>query len=265
MPTTQELFAAFAYFSGLSLMRYVIFVALAFAALAWAARWAGGRERIQPGRASAQQLQRELLLGAATIAIGGAIAPLIMLLGWRPHLAFYRDIGRHGWAYFFFSIVLMMFVRDTLFYWFHRAMHHRRLFRFAHRSHHLSTNPNPWTSYAVHPVESIFDTVITFLVILFFIPKHPVAYMLFLWIDAAVAVYGHIGIELYPRGFSRHWLGRWINTSTAHNWHHASAKHNYSFYFLCWDRWMGTLDPEYDLRFDEATAAPERNDAAVPA
>jgi lathosterol oxidase len=248
-----DLFKAFVYFSGLSLMRYIVFVALAFLALWWIARRPGWRARIQSGVASAKQLRRELFLGSTAILIGGAIAPLLMVTGGLSHLAFYKNIGEHGWAYFFFSIVLMMFVRDTLFYWFHRAMHHRSVFRFAHRSHHLSTNPNPWTSYSVHPVESIFDTVITFVVILFFIPKHFFAYAIFLWIDAAVAVMGHIGFEIYPRGFSRHWFGRWINTSTAHNSHHATARHNYSFYFLFWDRLMGTLDPDYDRRFDEAT------------
>jgi lathosterol oxidase len=251
----SDLLGAFAYFSGLSLERYLVFVGIAFAALWWLARRPGWRTRIQSGSAEWHQLRRELMLSGTAILIGGAIAPAIMIFGMRSQLNFYKHIGDHGWAYFFFSIVLMMFVRDTLFYWFHRAMHHRRVFRYAHRSHHLSMNPNPWTSYSVHPIESIFDTVITFVVILFFVPKHPLAYMIFLWIDAAVAVVGHVGVEIYPRGFSRHWLGRWINTSTAHNWHHASARHNYSFYFLFWDRLMGTLDPEYDRRYDEATGA----------
>jgi lathosterol oxidase len=252
-PSSTELFAALAYFSGLSLERYLVFVGLSFAALWWIARRPGRRSCIQPGAATGPQLKRELFLSSTAILIGGAIAPALMVLGLRQHLNFYGRIDQHGWFYFVFSIFLMIAVRDTLFYWFHRAMHHRSVFRYAHRSHHLSTNPNPWTSYSVHPIESIFDTVITFVVILFFVPKHPLAYLIFLWLDAAIAVMGHVGFEIYPRGFSRHWLGRWINTSTAHNWHHASARHNYGFYFLFWDRLMGTLDPEYDKRFDKAT------------
>jgi sterol desaturase/sphingolipid hydroxylase (fatty acid hydroxylase superfamily) len=38
----------------------------------------------------------------------------------------------------------------------------------------------------------------------------------------------------------------------AHNTHHATARHNYGLYFLWWDRWMGTLDPAYDRRYDMA-------------
>lgn len=252
-----ELARAFAYFGAFTLVRYVIFVGLWAAVVAWFSGRLGWRPRLQAPTFERAQWKRELGLTVWTIAIGAAIAPAIMLLGVGKQMPFYRNIATHGgWAYFFFSIVLMMFIRDTLFYWAHRAMHHRRLFRFAHRSHHLSTNPSPLTSYAVHPIESLFDTVIPFVLILFLVPKHPAAYLAFLWIDSAVAVYGHMGIEIYPRGFSRHWFGRWINTATAHNWHHASARHNYSFYFLFWDRLMGTLDPEYDRRYEVATTRP---------
>lgn len=245
---------AFVYFSTLSLVRYLVFVGLAFAALWWIARRAvAWRPALQAGGLAPAQLPRELWLSAATTLIGGAIAPLIIGMDWRSQLLFYRRIDDHGWAYFFFSILLMMLVRDALFYAFHRAMHHRRVFRFAHRTHHLSTRPDPWTAYAVHPLESLLDVVVTFLVILFLVPKHPLAYIIFLWIDAAYAVYGHMGVEIFPRGFSRHWLGRWINTSVAHNHHHATARHNYGYYFLIWDRLLGTLDPDYDQRYDVAT------------
>ena len=32
-------------------------------------------------------------------------------------------------------------------------------------------------------------------------------------------VYGHLGFELYPKGFNRRWLGKYLNTSTWHNQH----------------------------------------------
>lgn len=252
-PTWQQMVGAFAYFSALSLERYLVFVGLGFAALWAIARWPTWRAPIQDGDAvDARQRRREILLSAGTVLIGGAIAPAILAAGAGPKLAFYPHVADRGLAYFVFSIFLMLFVRDTIFYWAHRAMHHRALFRFAHRAHHLSTRPNPWTSYSVHPIENLFDVVVTFVVILFLVPKHVLAYQIFLWIDAAMAVMGHVGFEPWPRGFSRHWLGRWINTSTAHNWHHASARHNYGFHFLFWDRWMGTLDPGYDRRFERA-------------
>ena len=263
--TAAEMTRAFFYFGGLTLLRYVVFVGLWTAVVAWLANRLQWRPRLQAPSLTRTQWQRELTLSAATIVIAAAIAPAIVWLGVGRQMPFYRDIASHGgWLYFGFSIALMLVIRDTLFYWAHRAMHHRTLFRFAHRSHHLSTNPNPLTSYSVSPLESVFDTVLPFVLILFLVPKHPAAYLIFLWIDSAVAVYGHMGMEIFPHGTARHWLGRWINTPTAHNWHHASARHNHGFYFLVWDRWMGTVDPDYERRFDAATArAPAGAGAAV--
>ena len=257
--TTAELARAFVYFGGLTLLRYVVFVGLWAAVVAWLGGRMQWRPRLQAPGLALKQWRRELTLSGATIVIAALIAPAILWLGAGRQMPFYRNIATHGgWAYFVFSIVQMLFIRDTLFYWAHRAMHARALFRFTHRSHHLSTNPNPLTSYSVSPVESLFDTVVPFVLILFLVPKHPAAYLIFLWIDSAVAVYGHMGMEIFPRGTSRHWFGRFINTPTAHNWHHASARHNYGFYFLVWDRLMGTMDPDYDRRFEAATARPAR-------
>jgi sterol desaturase/sphingolipid hydroxylase (fatty acid hydroxylase superfamily) len=129
----------------------------------------------------------------------------------------------------------------------------RRVFPLVHRIHHLSTNPTPWTSYAFHPAESVVQALGVVLIV-FVVPMHPLALVAFQTISIAVNVYGHSGYELYPRGWSRHPLGRWINTSVAHNAHHATARHNYGLYFLWWDRWMGTLDPGYDRGYDEARA-----------
>ncbi len=93
------------------------------------------------------------------------------------------------------------------------------------------------------------------MLILFFVPKHPTAYVFFIWFDAAMAVYLHFGFEVMPRGFSRHWFGRWIMTPTAHQGHHRNVHCNRGLYFLAWDRWMGTADKEYDSKFDVATGA----------
>ncbi len=44
-----------------------------------------------------------------------------------------------------------------------------------------------------------------------------------------------------------------MNTSVAHNMHHKYFKGNYGLYFTIWDRFMGTLNENYDTAFDEVT------------
>ena len=53
------------------------------------------------------------------------------------------------------SIGIAIVVHDTWFYWTHRLMHHRRLFKLFHRVHHESTNPTPWAAYCFAPLEAM--------------------------------------------------------------------------------------------------------------
>jgi len=78
-------------------------------------------------------------------------------------------------------------------------------------------------------------------------------YCAFIFFFAMIAynVYGHLGYELYPKGFAKHRIGKWINTSVSHNQHHQFFKGNYGLYFTIWDRLMGTLRKDYEQRFDE--------------
>lgn len=86
-----------------------------------------------------------------------------------------------------------------------------------------------------------------------------VAYLIFTWVNTAYAVYGHLGHEILPASWGRHWFGRWINPSVAHNIHHARARYNFGWYSLFWDRCMNTIDPDYEAQMQVrrvATRAP---------
>ena len=62
---------------------------------------------------------------------------------------------------------------------------------------------------------------------------------------------GHLGFELFPKGFTQHRLTWWLNTSTHHNLHHQRAGYNFGLYFNYWDKIMGTNHPDYQEIFDE--------------
>lgn len=223
---------------------YLIVVAVFFSAwLCWR-RWPGRRARLQAAPVAGRQIGREMLTTVGSIMIIGSVMPLLFFIGFGRYTQYYYSVESRGWMYFFLSILLMMVIQDTYFYWTHRLMHQRRLFRWFHRTHHRSTNPNPWTTYSIGPLEAIVNSGASVL-ILVLIPTTGVALVTFSWINTAYAVYAHLGYELYPAGMGKHWLGRWINTSVAHNTHHAKARYNYGWYFLFWDRMMGTLEPKY--------------------
>lgn len=213
----------------------------------WRAR-PGKRQPLQAKPVEASQIRRELFTSIGSIIVFSSYLPLLFLIGFGEYTQFYPRIADHGWPYFFLSVLLAIVLQDTYFYWTHRLMHHRRLFRWFHRTHHRSTNTNPWSTYSVNPLEAIVDSGAGVLILLI-VPMTGWAILTFSLISTVYAVYTHLGYELYPRALSRHWLGRWLNTSIAHNIHHAKARYNFSWYFLFWDRMMGTLSPDYEEQY----------------
>lgn len=205
--------------------------------------------RIQKKMPKMSDNKRDIFYSIITIIIFGAL-PVLFLENdtIRPYTRLYLNISDYGWAYFFLAFPLMILIHDAYFYWTHRIMHHPRLFKLFHLIHHKSTSPTPWTAYSFHPLEAIIETGI-FVVIIFIMPFHQIHLAVFFAIVFVYNVYGHLGYELFPPKFHKTRFGKWVSTGTAHNMHHQYFKGNYGLYFLFWDRWMGTLRPEYDKKF----------------
>jgi lathosterol oxidase len=192
-------------------------------------------------------------LGFSTLSvIIFSVPPLLMLYNdsIRPHTTFYKEIAEYGRFYFILAFPTMILMHDTYFYWAHRFMHHPWLFKRIHLIHHKSNNPSPWAAYAFHPLEAIVESLI-FVIFLLLIPMHSFHLMTFFVFSLIYNVYGHLGFEIYPKGFNKHWFGKWINTSVSHNQHHQYFNGNYGLYFTIWDRLMGTLRPDYDNAFEK--------------
>lgn len=191
---------------------------------------------------------REIFYSMTTILIFVGIGMTIFFTPLRNYTLKYNNIEDMGWAYWFLSVLLMIFMHDTYFYWTHRAMHHPKLFKYFHLTHHKSVNPSPWAAYAFHPLEGIVEAAIIYLIILL-IPYHISALVVFLMFMMIYNVYGHLGYELFPKGFNKHPIGKWLNTSVNHNQHHKYSTGNYGLYFLFWDRFLGTIRDDYDEDF----------------
>jgi sterol desaturase/sphingolipid hydroxylase (fatty acid hydroxylase superfamily) len=149
------------------------------------------------------------------------------------------------------SIVIAIVLHDTYFYWIHRFMHQRRIYRWFHRVHHLSANPSPWAAYAFSPLEALAHAGIA-PIIFWLIPIHPFAFVIFMVFGLTWnIVVGHTGFEFFPRWWLNSWLGKCFITPTHHIMHHESFAGNYGHYFVFWDRLMGTGHQEYQKRFHE--------------
>lgn len=194
--------------------------------------------------------RREIIYSVITMFIFALVPATILGTSIRQYTFFYKDIHQHSMLWFWLAFPCMFVIHDAYFYWMHRIMHHPKLFKLFHVVHHKSTNPSPWAAYAFQPTEAFVEAGI-FIVFVFIMPVMFWHLFFFFLVMIIYNVYGHLGYELYPKNFNKHWLGKWINTSVNHNQHHQFFKGNYGLYFLRWDRWMGTLREDYDVKFEE--------------
>lgn len=236
------------------LVRYLLVAGLFFGVYyGWKTRERMAR-KIQQRLPKNKDYQREILYSLGTVLVFTIITLLIRQV--REHTLVYANWSDYGTAYGIGSFFLLILFHDTYFYWTHRAMHHPRLFKVMHLVHHKSTNPSPWAAYAFHPLEAVVEAAIV-PISLFLFPLHMLTVFAFLVFMITYNVYGHLGWELYPKNFNRHWLGKWLNTSVNHNQHHQFFTGNYGLYFRWWDEWMGTTRANYDAAFDKATGVTE--------
>jgi len=201
------------------------------------------------------EVRREFAYSMLSMFIFGLVAAATVLASRQGWTQLYWRITDHGWGWFWGSVPCMILLHDAYFYWTHRLMHHRRLFRWFHRVHHLSHNPSPWASYAFNPLEAIVQAGIFPLSVLL-MPVHPLAFALFMLWQITNNVLGHTGYEIYPHWLMKSWLRHILNTPTNHIMHHEKMQANYGLYFNFWDRLMGTNHQDYEPRFRQVTSRP---------
>ncbi len=211
--------------------------------------------RLIAGWPSGGDVRREMGYSLSTLLIFSAQGLVVFAGILRGDMVVYFKPGQYGLLWLALSFPLMLLWHDFYFYWTHRLLHSRWLFRRVHGVHHRSRNPSPWAAYAFHPVEALVNSLVTPLALLV-VPLHGLVLFAFAIHQIVRNAHGHLAIETMPRGFARHWLGGRFTTTTHHHLHHETAQGNYGLWFTFWDRWMGTERSDYHARFEKVTAAP---------
>jgi lathosterol oxidase len=208
------------------------------------------RFKIQEKKASKKDFLREVWHSMQSNLVFTIIAVAVLLTPLKSYTQVYDHINDYPKWYFWLSVAGCLIVHDTYFYWMHRLLHHKKLFKLTHVVHHQSTNPSPWTSYSFHLFEAVTEGAIL-LVLVFLFPLHRYAIVLFTVSSFLINVYGHLGYEIAPKWFRHTWLFEAFNTSVHHNLHHSKFKGNYGLYFRFWDRIMRTEYPNYVKEYDK--------------
>lgn len=233
-------------------VKYLLAAGLVFLVVTKLCRRLAPNRRLQPHVPGRRQVAREIVTSLRTAVVFASVSLFGIFVpakaGWGQ---LYDGELAADWPYALFSLGLMILAQDAYFYWTHRAMHHPRLMRLFHVTHHRSRTPTPWTAYAMDVGEALVHVSFAALFVSL-VPTHQL--VLLAWSVHMIVrnAIGHSGVEIFPRWWVRLPLLRWITTVTHHDLHHETGRWNYGLYFTWWDSLMGTEHPALRDRFARA-------------
>lgn len=178
------------------------------------------------------------LISLFIFAIAGILMEWLEQAGWTQ---IYYEVDGIGWLYLLPSFFLAFLIHDGYFYWTHRLLHVKWLYKHVHIWHHSFNNPTPFSAFAFHPIEGIMQIAIVPLVAVL-IPIHWSVLVFFAGFLLAMTVYGHCGFEMRA---NKTGIFRLFNTSLHHYQHHRHVRYNFGIYMNMWDALMGTNHHSY--------------------
>lgn len=141
------------------------------------------------------------------------------------------------------SLGASLLLFDTWFYWGHRLLHTKFLYKHGHKWHHMAVTPTAWSNNSEKWVDNCFLQSY-FLFAHCLLPIAPDVLLAHKIYDQITGMIGHSGHE-YSQGPLMAYPSPLIAV-TFHDQHHELFGYNYATHFSIWDRLMGTVHPDYD-------------------
>jgi len=153
---------------GQTLVTYLAFTAIIigrYFLIVWPIHWALWKrpaEKVKARRLSKREptaatIRNEIKLSNISAFIYAAPAAIVLEMWKAGGTAMYAGLpqGIGGWGWVLASAFIYLFAQDTWFYFTHRIMHHRKLFKWTHEGHHRSVQPTPWASFSFDAIEAV--------------------------------------------------------------------------------------------------------------
>jgi len=148
-------------------------------------------------------------------------------------LPFYLDWREHP-IWFVLIICAIPFFDSAHFYFIHRLLHWKPLYRVAHAVHHRNVSTGPWSGFSMHPLEHLIYLSNVLIHVLF--ASHPIHIFFHLQWNAIGAGVSHTGYEsLTVRGKPVIYLSPFH-----HQLHHRLYNCNYGNSLVPMDRLFGS-------------------------
>ncbi len=145
------------------------------------------------------------------------------------------------------DLLIAAILNDTLFYWGHRMLHHKSIYKYIHKQHHkFKVSIGIACEYA-HPVEDVVSNIIPTLAGCLLMGSHILVFWLWLAIALTFTIDAHSGYYFLFSPFNK--LPFQVG-SDRHDFHHSHNVGCYGAAFTFWDSVMGTDKQflEYQLK-----------------
>jgi lathosterol oxidase len=198
--------------------------------------------RIQPDRRGEDRARVEIVQSVKSLFATCLCLAAGLFAQWKGWVLFAPL--EFGWLSGIGMLLATALVFDAWFYWGHRLMHTRALYKH-HLWHHRSVAPTVWSNYSDSIVDAFVMQSFYFFAPLV-IPIPPAVLIAHRVWDHINGQIGHSGFE-YFAGPSTRFPSPMVCV-TFHDQHHEHYHYNYANFFSFWDRVCGTLHPAYDKR-----------------
>lgn len=140
---------------------------------------------------------------------------------------------------FAWQLAVAIVFNNIMFYWVHRALHHRSIYRFIHKQHHQFKTTIGIAAEHAHPVEQLLANAIPLVAGPLVVNMHFVAWWAYLIIREYETIDAHSGYDFPWSPFAQLPGG---SGADFHDYHHLHFnKGNYGgAFFRFWDRLCGT-------------------------
>ncbi|NNJ91145.1 MAG: sterol desaturase family protein [Gammaproteobacteria bacterium] len=196
--------------------------------------------RIQKNRDGMKRARLEIYSSIKALGVSAILFStgfFFQLQGW----VLFEPLPLNWWS-FAFSFFVIFILFDAWFYWGHRLLHLKTFYRW-HKPHHSSIAPTAWSNDS----SAVMDTVIEhgfYFVVWVLLPVPALAVFALRLFDQVSGMIGHSGFEYFAGRGSRK-PSPFICT-IFHDLHHSQFHYNFGNFMSLWDRWMGTMHPNYD-------------------
>ena len=132
-------------------------------------------------------------------------------------------------------MIMVIFLRHFHFYWVHRLIHWKPLYKISHFVHHKNVNIGPWSGLSMHPIEHLlYFSGVLFHWIIPSNPVHAIYHLMHAGISPAI---GHSGFD---KLVTKDEKGLKID-SYFHYLHHRWFTVNYGTEVVPLDKWFGSF------------------------